>query len=369
MMKLGFGLMRLPVLDGDQTKIDLERVTEMVDAFLAAGGTYFDTAYPYHGGFSERALRETVVKRYPRDRFTVTDKMPISMVEREEQLEEIFSEQLERCGVDYFDYYWLHALSGRNYDNAQKFQAFDFIQKKRAQGKIRHIGFSFHDSPQMLDRILTDHPEAEYVQLQINYLDWEDPVVQARECYEVATRHGKPVIVMEPVKGGALATLPEGAKAILTQKDPGSSMASWAVRYAASLENVMMVLSGMSTLEQVQDNLSYMKDFRPLDEGEREALDQAVTAIRTGIAIACTACRYCVTENECPKNIAIPDYFALYNDIRRFKTSGAGARYQILASTHGKASECIGCGKCEKHCPQHLPIRQYLKDVAAACEK
>ncbi len=269
-----------------------------------------------------------------------------------------------RCGVEYFDYYWLHALAGTNYENVRKVGAFDFLVQKKEEGRIRHIGFSFHDSPELLERILKEHPETEYVQLQLNYLDWDDAALRTKECYEIAARHGKPVIVMEPIKGGALANIPEKADEILKAQTPGLSTASWAVCFAAIHENVMMVLSGMSNMEQVADNLSYMKDFKPLSEAEMKALKQAADIIRSGIAIPCTACRYCISESECPKNIAIPDYFALYNDNKNFKGMVSSIYYNNLALTHGKASECIGCGKCEKHCPQHLPIREYLKDVA-----
>lgn len=368
MKKFGFGLMRLPVVDNDYTKVDLEKFCEMVDAFLAAGGTYFDTAYPYHGGFSEQAFREVVVKRYPRDSFTITDKMPMYLVNEEEDLPRIFDEQLQRCGVEYFDYYWLHALTTGNYGKVQQTKSFDFLAQKKAEGKIKHIGFSFHDTPEVLEKILTDHPEVEYVQLQLNYLDWEDPGVRAKECYEIATAHGKPVIVMEPIKGGVLADLPEEASAVLKAQDPDQSIASWAIRFAASPENVMMVLSGMGTMAQMEDNLSYMKEFQPLNATELEVLDQATQIIRSGIAIPCTACRYCVSESKCPKDIMIPDYFAMYNDKKRYNSMTSGIYYKNLALLHGKASECIECGLCEKHCPQHLPIRKHLKEVAAMFE-
>lgn len=340
----------------------------MTDAFIAAGGTYFDTAYPYHGGNSETAFREVVVKRYPRDSFTVTDKMPMFLPKTEEDLPVIFQEQLDRCGVEYFDYYWLHAVSSGNYEKIQRLHAFEFIAKMKEEGKIRHIGFSFHDTPELLEQILSEHPEAEYVQLQLNYLDWEDPGVRSKECYDVATAHGKPVIVMEPIKGGVLANLPEEAEQVLKEKEPELSIASWAIRYAATHENVMMVLSGMSNMEQMQDNLSYMKDFKPLDESDLDTLSEATAIIRKGIAIPCTACRYCVSENKCPKNIAIPDYFAMYNEKKLYNTMTSGIYYENWTSQYGKASDCIACGLCEKHCPQHLPIRDYLKDVAALLE-
>lgn len=368
MEKLGFGLMRLPTVLGNYKKVDAKKFIEMADAFLEAGGTYFDTAYMYHGGGSESAFREAVVKRYPRERFTVTDKLPIYLVKKPEQMQDIFDEQLGRCGVEYFDYYWLHAIASTNYDNVQKVGAFDFIAQKKAEGKVRHIGFSFHDSPELLERILNDHPETEYVQLQINYLDWEDAALRARECYEIATRHGKPVIVMEPIKGGALAKVPKNAEKFLKERQSDLSIASWAVRFAATHENVMMVLSGMSNMKQLEDNIGYMKDFKPLNKAEMDTLEQVAEIIRSKKAIPCTACRYCVSENECPKNIAIPDYFALYNDKKLFKSSGASMYYNNLILTHGKASQCIGCGKCENHCPQHLPIRKYLKKVAGTLE-
>lgn len=369
MKKLGFGLMRLPTVGGDNSDIDLERVKEMVDAFMAAGGTYFDTAYGYHGGKSEIALREAVVKRYPRESFTITDKLPMFSISRAEQMEEIFNEQLERCGVEYFDYYWLHALGSGSYETVQRISSFEFISQKKAEGKIKHIGFSFHDSAEVLDRILTDHPEVEYVQLQINYLDWEDNSVQARKCYETAVRHGKPVIVMEPVKGGALACIPDAADRLLKEREPAMSTASWAVRYAATLDNVLTVLSGMSNMEQVNDNVSYMKDFKPLTDDEMKLMEKAAEAIRNSIAISCTACRYCV--DGCPKKIAIPDCFSIYNDLKRFGPPHKGHsswRYSEVTKEHGKASDCIKCGKCEDHCPQHLTIRDYLAEIAAELE-
>ena len=368
MKKFGFGLMRLPIVGKEYTKVDLEKFREMADSFIAAGGTYFDTAYPYHGGFSEQAFREVVVKRYPRDSFTITDKMPMYLVNKEENFQPIFEEQLQRCGVKYFDYYWLHALTVKDYPKVQQTKAFDFLIRKKAEGKIKHIGFSYHDTPELLERILTEHPEVEYVQLQLNYLDWEDPGVRAKECYEVATAHGKPVIVMEPIKGGVLANLPEEASTVLKQQNPDLSIASWAIRFAASPENVMMVLSGMGTTEQMEDNLSYMKDFQPLNDVELKTLEKATQIIRSGIAIPCTACRYCVSESKCPKDIMIPDYFAMYNDKKRYNSMTSGIYYNSLSSIHGKASECIGCGLCEKHCPQHLPIREYLKEVALIFE-
>ena len=368
MKKFGFGLMRLPTVGDDRSKIDMPRFEEMVDAFLAAGGTYFDTAYPYHGGFSEVAFREAVVKRYPRDAYTVTDKLPIFRIKENADMQPIFDEQLERCGVEYFDYYWIHALSASRLELAEQVGAFQFLADKKAEGKIRHIGFSFHDTPEVLEKILTDHPEMEYVQLQLNYMDWEEPSVQARGCYEVATAHGKPVIVMEPVKGGTLAALPPEARQLLEQQDATKSMASWAIRYAASLDNVMMVLSGMSNMEQMEDNLSYMKDFRPLNNAEQEAIENVTRLIRSRIAVACTGCRYCVSENTCPRDILIPDLFEMYNLMKMYDKAPNQGYYQHLTAEHGKASDCIACGMCEEHCPQHLPIRAHLQSIAQIME-
>lgn len=367
MEKLGFGLMRLPLLDDDYTHIDVEKVKEMVDAFLQAGGTYFDTAYMYHGGFSERVFKEAVVMRYDRERFTITDKLPMGMIHTKEQMEQIFEEQLSRCGVAYFDYYWLHALNRTSYETTQRLHAFDFIAQKKKEGKVRHIGFSFHDSPEVLEQILAEHPETEYVQLQINYLDWEDASVQAKACYETAVRYGKPVIVMEPVKGGALVDIPEKAAALFREKEPSLSVASWAVRYAASHEKVMMVLSGMSNLSQVEDNISYMKAFLPLKEEEMRLAGEVAKIIRETIIVPCTACRYCI--DECPKKIAIPDYFALYNEWGRFgRQEKVKNEYADLLKEHGKASDCVGCGSCEAHCPQKLSIRSLLKQAAEVLE-
>lgn len=370
MKKLGFGLMRLPLLDKDDySSVDIERFKNMADTFLANGFTYFDTAYPYHRGNSEVAFREAVVKRYPRSAYTITDKLSLFMIRDEKEIPGFFEKQLQQLGVDYVDYYWLHGLNGRTYQQVEEMHAFEFIRAKKAEGKIRHIGLSFHDKAAILDEILTAHPELEYVQIQLNYLDWNDPAVESRLCYEVAVKHNKPVIVMEPVKGGSLIQIPETAKQLFEKTPPELSIASWAIRFAASLSHVMMVLSGMSDEQQVEDNISYMKDFQPLDEKERQEVEQAVKLIRASEVIPCTACRYCT--DTCPKKIAIPDYFAIYNNMKR---SGAAVRlttqtyYSTLTQTHGKASECLKCGKCEKLCPQHLPIRTYLQDVAAALE-
>lgn len=370
MKKLGFGLMRLPLLEGgDYGNVDIEKVKKMADSFMENGFTYFDTAAPYHKGSSEVAFREAVVKRYPRTAYTITDKLSLFMIRDKAEFPAFFAGQLERLGVDYVDYYWLHGLGGPSYRQAEEWGAFEFVQQLKAEGKVRHIGLSYHDKAALLDEILTKHPEMEYVQLQLNYLDWEDPTVESRKCYEVAVKHRKPVIVMEPVKGGSLANIPEDAHNLFHSHAPDRSDASWAIRFAASPANVMMVLSGMGSEEQMADNISYMKQFQPLDETEQEIVAQATRLIKASIAIPCTACRYCV--DDCPKKIAIPDYFAVYNNLKRFGgPQGMVARtyYGNLAQTHGKASDCIRCGKCEKLCPQHLPIREHLKAVAGELE-
>ncbi len=363
MKKLGFGLMRLPCIGGDGKNIDLEKVKKMVDLFMAHGYTYFDTAYVYHGGFSEVAFRECVVKRHPRDSFTVTTKLPLFSKPDRAGMEKIFAESMERLGVEYIDYYWLHALNRDSYRYAVESGAFDYLRELKAAGKIRHMGFSFHDNAETLDKILTEQPDMEFVQLQINYLDWEDKGVQSRLCYETATKHGKPVIVMEPIKGGSLANPPKKAEKIFKDANHDASCASWAIRFAASLPNVMVVLSGMSELWQVEDNLSYMDDFKPLTENEYKTVAEATENIK--FAIPCTACRYCT--DGCPMSISIPDIFAAYNTMKHdiHKKGEAREKYAEIIKTSGRASDCIGCEQCVNACPQHLEIPRLLSECEA----
>ena len=365
--KLGFGLMRLPRLDpNDEGSIDLEQTKQMVDTFLQRGFTYFDTAWMYCAFKSENAVKEALTSRHPRESYTLATKLHAAYLHSLDDRDAIFNTQREKTGVEYFDYYLLHDVGAEHYEIYKKYDCFAWIAEKKRQGLIKHMGFSFHDTAEVLDKILTEHPEMEFVQLQINYLDWDSEGVQSRKCYEVATKHGKPVIVMEPVKGGTLAKLPAAAEALLRQTDPGASIPSWAVRFAASLPNVKMVLSGMSSTEQLLDNTGYMQDFAPLTQQEQAVIAQAVDIINASIAIPCTGCSYC-TEG-CPMHIAIPKYFSLYNaemqELKEKDFTSQGTYYDNLTLTFGKASDCIACGQCESVCPQRLPIIDALKTVA-----
>ena len=366
--KLGFGLMRMPRIDpNDAAAVDVEQVKQMVDLFMEWGFTYFDTAWMYNGFASEPTAKEALTSRYPRESFTLATKLHNGFFNSLEGRDEIFNAQLEKCGVEYFDYYLLHGIEASSLPHYEKFDCFQWLLDKRDAGLARHVGFSYHDSPELLDEILTRHPEMEFVQLQINYLDWESEWIQSRACYEVATKHGKPVIVMEPVKGGTLAKLPTEGEALLRNLDAELSPASWAIRFAASLPNVMLVLSGMSSLAEVEDNLSYMDDFRPLTEAERDVCFQVADIINAQTAIACTACHYCT--DGCPMRICIPEYFSLYNEDMRDDLEHKGwtinfTNYEKLADEFGRASDCIGCGQCEEMCPQHLPIIETLEKVA-----
>lgn len=359
--------MRFPLLDeNDPQSIDIEQVKKMFDVFLANGFTYVDTAYPYHEGMSEKAVKEALVDRYPREAFLLADKLPTFSLKKEADCSRIFQEQLTKTGAGYFDFYLIHCLTNDLYEVAKKCKAFEFVKQMKEAGKVKQFGFSFHDTPEKLDEILNDHPEVDFVQLQINYLDWEAENVQSKRCYEVAKKHGKEIVIMEPIKGGSLIRIPEAIEKRFKEADPAMDNASWAIRFAASLPKVRMVLSGMSNLAQMEDNISYMKDFQSLSPAEMDMVLQAGDEIRQTIAIPCTACEYCVPG--CPKQICIPDYFKLYNERQQTLGHGKSKKYDELAQHHGKASDCIECGQCEGMCPQHLPIIEYLKKTAESFE-
>ena len=361
--KLGFGLMRLP---HKGLSIDIEQTSKMVDMFIEGGGTYFDTAYVYQG--SEAAAKKALVERHPRESYTLATKLNASMLAvsaTEKMAKKQFETSLERTGAGYFDYYLLHALDSKNYQRYEKFGIWDFAKEKKAQGLIRHMGFSFHGRPELLDKLLTEHPEAEFVQLQINYADWENPMVQSRACYEVARKHGKPVIIMEPVKGGMLANPPDPVKAVFKEAEPENSCASWALRFCADLEGVITALSGMSNVEQMQDNLNIMKNFRGLTEEQRLVLARAREELEKIPVIPCTSCQYCA--KVCPNNIGISGSFEAMNLVILYEDPEFGKnKMKWSVDAHGKkrATECIGCGACEEACPQHIAIVEELKKVA-----
>ena len=360
----GFGFMRLPTKDGE---IDTEETKRMVDAFLDAGFNYFDTADGYHKEKSEIALRECLTSRYPRESYVLADKLTENYFKTEADIRPVLEAQLAACGVEYFDFYLMHSQCALNYPHFKACRAYETAFALKAEGKVRHVGISFHDSAEMLDRILTEYPQLEAVQLQFNYVDYDDPAVQSRRCYEVCRKHGKPVIVMEPVKGGNLADLPEDAAAVLDALHGGSS-ASYAIRFAAGFPGIRMVLSGMSDLRQVEDNIAFMRDFKPLDETELAAVKRVQEIFRSKSLIPCTACRYCTAG--CPQHISIPDLFAVMNAKQIHRDWNADYYYdETYTKSGGRASDCIRCGKCEKVCPQHLHIRDLLADVAAEFEK
>lgn len=363
--KFGFGCMRLPMVNGE---VDMPQFCEMVDAFLDSGLNYFDTAHGYLSGKSELALREGLTSRYPRDRYILTNKLSTHFFTQEDQIRPLFEEQLRACGVEYFDFYLMHAQDGEIFEKYKRCRAYEIALELKEEGKIRHFGISFHDRAEVLDRILTEYPQIEAVQIQFNYLDYEDPSVESRKVYETAVKHGKPVVVMEPVKGGSLVNLPEEAQRVLDDLHGGSN-ASYALRFAAGFENMMMVLSGMSTVEQIRENVGFMAEPVSLNEEEQEAIRRVREIFSSLNMIPCTACHYCVLDNDCPKNIPIPELFSCYNLKTTFHSWNQDYYYTIQTRDRGKASECLKCGKCERICPQHLEIRKLLVQVAQEFEK
>lgn len=359
MNRLGFGCLRLPIKEG---AVDQKQFNQMVDIFMAAGFNYFDTAHTYIDGKSEIAIREGLVKRYPRESFILANKLTTPLFQSKGDIVPLFEKQLEACGVGYFDYYLMHGLSERLYRRFEEHQAFDVVKQLKKDGKVRHIGISFHDKPDVLERILQEHPEIEVVQIQLNYLDYDDPIIEGGRVYEVCRKYSRPVMVMEPVRGGGLAVLPEEAQRCFDSLS-GGSPASYALRYAASFDGVIMVLSGMSSVEQVEENARIMKDSEPLTKDEYIVLEQVKEVFRSMGLIPCTACRYCMAG--CPKHILIPRLFACLNAKKQFVDwDNSGSYLHYTGTKYGKASDCIGCRQCEEICPQHLPVVELLKEVA-----
>lgn len=363
----GFGCMRLPMKG---TEVDIEQFKEMTDYFIENGFNYFDTAHGYIDGKSELAIKEALTSRYSRDKYLLTDKLTEPYFNKEEDIRPFFQSQLDACGVEYFDFYLMHAQNAMNFEKFKKCNAYETAFKLKEEGKIKHVGLSFHDKAEVLDKILTTYPQIEIVQIQFNYVDFEDPGVQSKKVYDVCRKHNKPVIVMEPVKGGSLIKLPDEAQKVYDEMPSGLSNASYAIRFAAGFDGIRVVLSGMSDMAQMKDNVSFMKDFKPLDESEMGAVAK-VTGIYKGLdVIPCTACHYCVEENHCPMSIKIPELFACLNTKKIFNDWNQNMYYNALTTDGGgKASDCIGCGGCESVCPQHLEIRDLLTKVAAEFEK
>lgn len=358
--ELALGMMRLPV--GADKKIDYDETCRLVDYFLEQGFRKFDTAEVYHDTLSEHAVRECIVKRYPRDRFEIADKLSSWRIPEDSSAEKFFEKQLQVTQAEYFDRYLFHSMEERLYPGAVEKRYFDFIFEKKSRGVIREAGFSFHGKPELLDKVLTEYPEVDFVQLQINYIDWNNPAVCSGKCYEIARKHGKKILIMEPVKGGLLANLPPDGEKILKAAAPEASIASWAIRFAAGLEGVDTVLSGMSTMEQMQNNTAIMKNFRPLDPDESRALEQLQAFLNKNPMVACTACGYCLPE--CPQKLPIPSFIRLLNNTKIF-----GAIPQIIGSyqmhtAKHSVEDCINCGRCAGICPQHLNIPVHLAALA-----
>lgn len=365
--KLGFGAMRLPLTDPDDvTAIDIEQLKAMVDEFIAKGGTYVDTAFVYHDGVSETALREALVERYPRDAYTLATKCLAWACASKEEAQACLPTSLERLGVDYIDYYLLHNLGGARTVKFDEYDMWNYVAKAKVDGLVRHVGFSMHDGPETLDEILTAHPEVDFVQLQVNYLDWDDPVTQSARCMEVAAAHGKPVIIMEPVRGGRLANLPERGAAVLAAADPDASQASWAYRYCLDLPGVLTVLAGASTLEQMQDNMRTFQTRKPLTDEERSAIDGAIAALRSVDLIPCTNCGYCV--KDCPEGVKIPIAMNLLNLERTTEDNEFVKGLYSWQAAEGPASKCIQCGTCEAMCPQSIDIIDHLAEAVGHFE-
>ncbi len=362
-MKLGFGLMRLPK-KGIIT--DIKQTSKMVDLFLEAGGTYFDTAYVYPG--SEDATRKALVERYPREKYTLATKLNASVAITEKMAKSQLDTSLKRTGAGYFDYYLLHALMEKNYGKYDKFNLWNFAKEQKEKGIIRNYGFSFHGGPELLEKLLTEHSDVDFVQLQINYCDWESPKVKSRENYEVARKHNKQIVIMEPVKGGRLADPPERVREVFDETNKNASYASWAIKFAASLDGILSVLSGMSNVEQMQDNLSYMKDFEKLSDVEREIIREAQKAFNDVKSIPCTGCGYCL--EGCPQQIKIPEIFSARNEqVEYGRIEEGDKKYAEIIKENAKASECIGCGQCESSCPQHIEIIEELKKCSEVFDR
>ncbi|MDL2225472.1 aldo/keto reductase [Eubacteriales bacterium OttesenSCG-928-M02] len=370
--KLGFGLMRPPFISPDG---DIKKMQEMVDAFMDAGFSYFDTSYIYGNGISESNVKKLLTERYPRTAFQFATKLPMWAVEKAEDMEHCLNASLTRTGLEYTDFYMLHGLSAAKSDRfpgsylnkATELDAWGFLRRAKEAGKVNHIGFSYHDSAELLDQLLREHPEVEFVQLQINYADWEDDKIQSRKCYEVARKHNVPVIIMEPLKGRTLLNLRPEIEAIFKEANPTASLASWAIRYGASLDGIITVLSGMQSIDIVKENVSYMQDFTPLSESEYAVIEKAAAALLEIDTIKCTGCRYCL--DDCPMNIPIPAIFEHVNDYRIYgDLNYSKRRYNNATEGTGKASDCIQCGSCEAHCPQKIDIIQHLKTAATLFE-